>query len=165
MVSPRVRLALLGSSGVGKTQILRRYVSGDFSEERNTTIGLDFANIDVQQRDGRVIKVQLWDTAGDERYRPMSPGHLLSTCNGVVLVFDLSSSVSFAHIRAQVESAAGPKGVPALLLGNKLDKSREIAFEFACQFAIKAGLFYEEVSAKTNFNLVSALNRFLHGAF
>jgi len=165
MVAPRVRLALLGTTNVGKTQILRRYVSGDFSEERNTTIGLDFANIDVEQRDGRVIKTQLWDTAGDERYQPMSPDHLFSTCHGFVLVFDLSCLSSFAHIQTRLDTSTGQKPAPTLLLGNKLDKPREVSFEVACQFARTHSLLYEEVSAKTCYNLLPALTRFIHGFF
>ena len=167
MVSVPVRLALLGNSGVGKTQILKRYLSEDFREQTEKTIGLDFVNTNVEQRDGNVIKVQIWDTAGDERYRPMTPGNLLFKCAGVVVVYDISHFPDFSSLQAQVDSAlAGARRtIPMLLLGNKLDKPRETSFESACQFANSNNLMHEEVSAKTDYNIAPALNRFIHGQF
>lgn len=158
-----VGLALLGSSDVGKTQILKRYMSEDFREQTEKTIGLDFVNTSVEERDGHVVKVQIWDTAGDNRYRPMTPGNLLFTCGGVVVVYDISQFADFSSLQAQVDSALvdARRTIPILLLGNKLDKPRKASFESACQFANSNNLIYEEVSAKTNFNIKSALMGFI----
>jgi small GTP-binding protein len=146
---------------------MRRYMSEDFREQTEKTIGLDFVNISVAQRDGNVIKVQIWDTAGDERYMPMTPGNLLFKCDGVVVVHDISHFADFSSLQTLVDSALveARRTIPMLLLGNKLDNPRKTSFESACQFANSNNLFYEEVSAKTGYNVAPALNRFIHGQF
>ena len=60
------KLVLIGDSGVGKTNILSRFVRNEFSLESKSTIGVEFATRSIHL-DGKTIKAQIWDTAGQER--------------------------------------------------------------------------------------------------
>merc|ERR1712216_1087638 len=62
-----IKLLMLGDSGVGKTCLLLRYASDEYSDTFISTIGIDFKNKTVEL-DGKQVKLQLWDTAGQERF-------------------------------------------------------------------------------------------------
>lgn len=61
----------MGDSAVGKTNMLLRFIEGEYKPNHLATIGIDFKNKSIQV-DGRVIKMQVWDTAGQERFRTMA---------------------------------------------------------------------------------------------
>lgn len=71
------KLILIGSAGVGKSNILLKYTKDQFMEGWNTTIGVEYATKIVITDQGTRIKLQIWDTAGQERYRYFEPdtGH------------------------------------------------------------------------------------------
>ena len=58
------KVVMIGDSGVGKSNLLMRYTKGDFNIESKTTIGVEFATKTVETADKRVVKAQIWDTAG-----------------------------------------------------------------------------------------------------
>ena len=66
------KLLLTGESGVGKSCLLLRYVDDTFSKTHISTIGVDF-KIKTIELDGKTIKVQIWDTAGEERFHTLTP--------------------------------------------------------------------------------------------
>jgi small GTP-binding protein len=65
------KIVVVGESGVGKTNILTRYINDKFFVSQNTTIGIEFSTKQIDM-DGKKVKVQLWDTAGQERYRALA---------------------------------------------------------------------------------------------
>jgi len=64
-------VVLVGESGVGKTNLLSRYISNKFFLGQNSTIGIEFSSKVISVKD-TPVKVHLWDTAGQERYRALS---------------------------------------------------------------------------------------------
>jgi len=58
------KVVMIGDSGVGKSNLLMRYTKGDFNIESKTTIGVEFATKTVETADKKVVKAQIWDTAG-----------------------------------------------------------------------------------------------------
>jgi len=74
---PRYKLVFLGNESVGKTAIIRRYISDEFEESHKVTVGIDFFSKTINI-DDRVIRFQLWDTAGQERYRVLIPSYIRS---------------------------------------------------------------------------------------
>jgi len=62
------KLILLGSTAVGKSNILLRFIKNDFSQESQTTLGVEYAAKIVTTQTGKRVKLQIWDTAGQERY-------------------------------------------------------------------------------------------------
>jgi Ras-related protein Rab-1A len=125
-----LKIIIIGDPSVGKTSLLRRIIDNKFSSKYTTTLGVDFSfkHLNIN---GKQIKLQIWDTAGQEQYRSLITTYYRHT-NGVIIVFDLSDMNSFdnilknwiGHVVAYVQDHS-PK---LLILGNKLDlqmKSRD----------------------------------------
>ena len=79
------KVLLTGDSGVGKSNILSRFTTNEFSLESKTTLGVDFASRNMLV-DGKVIKAQIWDTAGQERYRSITSAYYRGAASAVILV-------------------------------------------------------------------------------
>ena len=63
-----LKYIIIGDSAVGKSNILLRYIHDKFNEEFHSTIGVEFGakNLDI---DGKIFRIQVWDTAGQEKFR------------------------------------------------------------------------------------------------
>lgn len=84
------KIVLLGDSGVGKTHILNRYVKKEPPQRPMSTIGVEFATLAVSLRDGSKVKAQIWDTAGQEKYRAITSAHYRNAV-GALLVYDITN--------------------------------------------------------------------------
>ncbi|KAJ2880140.1 hypothetical protein H4R27_004901 [Coemansia aciculifera] len=116
------KVAILGKQAVGKTSLVTRYVHHTFSDRTPSTIGASFitAKIDV---DGWECRLQLWDSAGQERFRSMTQMYYRGA-NAVVLVYDITNEDSFKDIDAWVQELKqniDMESTVLLLVGNKLD--------------------------------------------
>ncbi|XP_031505826.1 GTP-binding protein YPTC1 [Nymphaea colorata] len=96
----RCKILLLGESAVGKTSLFRRYI-GEPTERVTPTIGVEYKQ-KVIELGGRLMKVQLWDTAGTERFRTITPIYYRNV-DGVLLVFDLTDKASFRSIQYWID--------------------------------------------------------------
>ena len=148
-MSGNFKFIVIGSSGVGKTAILKRLVDDVFTGESQSTIGVEFlaTSVDV---DGQAVKLQIWDTAGQERFRSIAKAYFRSAI-GVILVFDLTDRKSFEDLvrwLEDVHSLCDPNAV-VTLIGNKsdLEASRKISESEAKAFADLHQLNYLETSA------------------
>jgi small GTP-binding protein len=155
------KFIVIGSSGVGKTAILKRLVDDVFTGESQSTIGVEFmaTSIDV---DGDLIKLQIWDTAGQERFRSIAKAYFRSAI-GVILVFDLTDRKSFEELNqwlSDVHALCDPNAVMTLV-GNKSDLSdgRTITATEAESFAQLHQLAYLETSAMAGHNVQEAFQR------
>lgn len=83
-----LKFVIIGDSGVGKSNILLRYINNTFSDEFKTTVGVEFGakNLEVN---GRIYRIQIWDTAGQENFRGATMG-LLKGVDAILIVFSLS---------------------------------------------------------------------------
>ena len=120
-----VKVILIGDSGVGKTNLLRRYTKDDFDREIRATIGVDFSAMEYEYK-GRVIKVQFWDTAGQEKYRSIAESYFRNA-HGAVIVFDLTDKKSFENLEQwrQELTKTGNKLLDVVVTGNKVDLDGE----------------------------------------
>lgn len=155
------KFIVIGSSGVGKTAILKRLVDDVFTGESQSTIGVEFiaTSIDV---DGNTVKLQIWDTAGQERFRSIAKAYFRSAI-GVILVFDLSDRKSFEDLNqwlSDVHALCDPNAV-VTLIGNKSDlvDSRSVTATEAESFAQLHQLTYLETSALGGDNIQEAFQR------
>ena len=116
------KILLLGDSCVGKSCILLRYCDNSFQEAHLTTIGLDFRIKTLIGEDNNKIKVQIWDTAGEDRFRAITRNYYKGA-NGILLIFDVTDKRSFEHIREWVEriKEESPPDTIVYLIGNKID--------------------------------------------
>lgn len=125
------KIILLGPSGAGKSSLLRRFVSDHFSILTSQTIGVEFASKIITlpsshtsiHVSGPRIKLQLWDTAGTERFRSVSRSYYRAAA-GALLVFDLSDTQPMSSLSTFLRDARAlaPK-VTIILVGNKSDSS------------------------------------------
>ncbi|CZT25290.1 related to GTPase Rab4, small G protein superfamily [Ramularia collo-cygni] len=120
------KIILLGPSGCGKSCLLHRFVKGDWRVLSSQTIGVEFASKIVkvgspgQQR--RRIKLQLWDTAGTERFRSVSRSYYRGAA-GAILVYDICNQRTFADLGTFLGDAralASPQ-MSVVCVGNKVD--------------------------------------------
>ena len=90
------KVIIAGSSGVGKSSLLLRFVDNTYSTNTLSTIGVDFKfkTIDVK---GRKIKMQIWDTAGSENFRSIVSAYYRGA-DAVVLVYALDDRTGFQEI-------------------------------------------------------------------
>jgi len=157
------KIILAGDSGVGKSNLLSRYVHGEFNLESRSTIGVEFATRIVTVGDKR-IKAQVWDTAGQSRYRAISAAFYRGAV-GALLLYDVSKLSSFTNIKTWVEELrehASPQ-IIAMLIGNKTDLNalRVVPAAVAAAFATENGMMYMETSALDTSNVESAFQSVL----
>ena len=155
------RLILIGESTVGKSSLLRQFKEGEYFPDISLTVGVDFHAkiVDVNHHgNGYPIKLQLWDTAGQDRFRAIVKAYYRNAVGGL-LVFDITSHDSFSKLDSWLEDAtrnADPSHKPVfLLVGNKCDqeRSREVSRDEAERYARDHDMEYIETSAKTGRNV------------
>lgn len=148
------KLLIIGDSGVGKSSLLLRFSDNTFSNSYITTIGVDFKIRTITVK-GHKIKLQIWDTAGQERFRTITSTYYRGT-HGVVVVFDVSNSESFANVKRWLhEIDTNCENVQKILVGNKVDEPvrRAVPEAEAKHFANSLNINYFETSAKENLNV------------
>ena len=149
------KLILIGNSGVGKSCILQRYMKHTFEETYKCTIGVDFLMKSLLIKD-KTVKLQLWDTAGQEKYKSMVSSYYRGA-NVALIVFDLTSHASFDALPIWIENyyKNGPEQKNIILIGNKKDliEERQVTQEEAETFSETNNMMYFETSAKEGDNI------------
>ncbi len=141
---------VVGDGGCGKTAIVVRFSQGYFLEQYKLTIGVEFAVKTISIKDGIKVKLQIWDTGGQERFQYVRPLYYRGAM-GAILLFDLTNRESFDHIPKWIEEVKNNAGeIPMLLVGNKSDlvNERSVSRQEAEAFAREFQLYYIESSAK-----------------
>ncbi|KAL3307926.1 hypothetical protein Ciccas_013549, partial [Cichlidogyrus casuarinus] len=153
----RYKVIILGDAGVGKSQLIRTAVGESFSPVSVSTIGIDYLKRQFIV-DDKTIQLDLWDTAGSEKFRALSLQHFRDA-KCFVLVFDITDVESFQHIKTDWMPLIHKHfdgHAPLFLVGNKIDlvEKRQVSREAAQQFLSKqCGSLYVETSAKTSSNV------------
>jgi len=153
------KLLLIGDSGVGKTSLLLRFADDKFLDSFITTIGVDF-KIRKLEVDGKAVKLQIWDTAGQEKFRTITSSYYRGA-HGIIVVYDVTSRESFSHVKGWLSDidryAQGNIKVQKMLVGNKSDlQNREVTAKEAKAFADSLGIPFIETSAKMSDNVMEA---------
>jgi len=150
-----VKTILIGDSGSGKSSLLYRYTESDWSPNFIATIGVDFKVLTFE-RQSKVIKLQIWDTAGQDRFRSITHSYYRGA-HGVMVVFDVTNAESFEGIASWMADVHkfGIEGTPMVLVGNKcdLESKRQVTRAQAQALADSLGCRYCETSAKDNLNV------------
>ena len=124
------KVIIIGDTGVGKSCILARLMNGTFNQEHTVTIGVEFGNYAMTINNTQQVKLQIWDTCGQESFRSITKIFYKGS-NAVVLVFDIRNRTSFNNIRdwhQEIQQNASPN-VLCYLVGNfsDLEADREVA--------------------------------------
>ena len=152
------KILLVGNSSVGKSSLFLRFVDDIWNETFVPTIGVDFKikTIEVEKKN---VKLQIWDTAGEERFRTIISSYYKGA-HGILLMFDVTDYDSFESLEnwlIEIEKNAN-KNVIKLLIGNKIDleENRKVSYNQAKDFADSNGIQYIETSVKLNTNVNQA---------
>ena len=156
-----LKVVVVGDSSVGKTSLVARFASNSFQDDVVSTIGVEFAVKTVTIK-GKRVKMILWDTAGNERFRSLT-GSYYRGAQLVVFVYDVYNSNSFDHLVQWMDEAElylNNRETVKLLIGNKVDRveSPSVSSLTSLAFAQRHGMLRAEVSAKTGFCVSSALS-------
>ncbi|CAH01664.1 Rab family GTPase VPS21 [Kluyveromyces lactis] len=153
-----IKLVLLGEAAVGKSSIVLRFVSNDFAENKEPTIGAAFLTQRVNMAD-HTIKFEIWDTAGQERFASLAPMYYRNA-QAALVVYDVTKPQSFIKARHWVKELheQASKGIVIALVGNKMDlleseEDRKVAKEEAEKLSQEENLLFFETSAKTGDNV------------
>ena len=150
-----VKIIIIGNQSVGKTNIVTRYVKGEFSEDYMITIGMDFLTCNLKS-DDKIFKLRLWDTAGSEKFRSITKGYYSNTCCALI-VYDITNQNSFDSVKQWIEDVKNyaDKDTHLVLVGNKIDlkDQRKISKEDGQNLATQNGMDFYESSALTGENI------------
>ena len=150
------KILLLGDSAVGKTCFLKRYTDGTFQDVYLSTIGYDFKFKNVKLKSGKEVRIQLYDTAGQERFRTIAKAYYKGA-HGIILMYDVTNQKSYDNIKRwleQIKKEASNK-ICILLVANKVDMKDErvISVENGKNLATENNLKIIEASAKEDINV------------
>mmetsp|Transcript_16804 Transcript_16804/g.20528 ORF Transcript_16804/g.20528 Transcript_16804/m.20528 type:complete len:211 (-) Transcript_16804:235-867(-) len=149
---------IIGDTGVGKSCLLLQFTDKRFQPVHDLTIGVEFGARMVTI-DNKQIKLQIWDTAGQESFRSITRSYYRGAA-GALLVYDITRRDTFKHLSVWLEEARqhSQSNMVIMLIGNKndLEHRRAVSFEEGKAFADANGLIFMETSAKTAFNVEQA---------
>ena len=144
----RHKIIFVGDAGVGKTTIISRVMDNPFNEVYEPSIGVDFMSKIIKYR-GQNIKLQIWDTAGQEKYKGLIPSYVRNS-SIVFLIYDISVKTSFDNIPKWISFIRSIENTTLVLCGNKIDlDKREVTKEQGEALAQKEGIAFYEISAKS----------------
>ena len=144
-----MKLILVGDSGVGKTNILSKYLKNDFDPDSKATVGVEFGTKNIEI-DNKRIKVQIWDTAGQERYKSITSTYYKGA-KGAFIVYDITRKSTFDNIDKWIGDLKnnGDENMIVYLVGNKSDLNdmREVRKDEAMTKSEKFNIAFSETSA------------------
>ena len=160
-----IKIALLGDSSVGKTNLVLRYTENTFSLNVAQTVGYDYkSKTIILKKLNKKAKLQIWDTAGQERFMALSKT-VYQKVDGIILVYDISSLSSFQNLLNWIKTIKEINDdLPIMIIGNKIDKEDEriITFEDGKQFADENKMNFFETSALKGYNVNEAFKSFVY---
>ena len=147
----RHKVIFVGDANTGKTSIINRIIDNPFNETYEVSIGIDFMSKNIRFR-GQNIKIQIWDSAGQEKYKGLIPSYVRNS-SIVFIVYDVSNRSSFDNVQNWLSFVKNIEKTTMILCGNKIDLEREVETKEGQEIADKEGIKFFECSAKTNDNI------------
>ena len=151
------KIILVGNANVGKTTFFNKIKNNNYKlEKHSSTIGVDFSVFHKINNDIN-IKINLWDTAGQEKYRSLIKTYFRDAC-GYLLMFDLNNYQSFQDLQEwykDIENMNNCNNIhPVLLIGNKKDLESKVNRKEIQDFLeYKKNIIYNEISLKDEDNI------------
>ena len=160
-----MKIAMLGDSGVGKTCIIERFINNTFDVSSSSAKGASFKAKTLKSADGGFeIKLMIWDTAGQEIYRSLTPLYY-KDADAVIIVYDITNEKSFESLKYWVDEVQqhGKANCIVNIAGNKIDcmDQEKITPMKAKTFAEQCKAKYYITSAKEGTNITEMFNDIL----
>lgn len=154
------KIVIVGDSGVGKTNILLRYLKNEFDTQTKATVGVEFGTKKTRIENSS-IKAQIWDTAGQERYRSITSAYYKGA-HGALVVYDITRKSSFDSVEKWLSDLKnnGEEKMVIMVIGNKCDMetSRAVPIEEGEGKAQRNGVAFLETSALNATNVEKAFD-------
>ena len=156
----KIKIIVVGDSGVGKTNLINRFASDKFDTNSKATIGVEFV-YKTLKINKEVIKVEVWDTAGQERYRAITSSYYKGA-KGAIIVYDITNEDSFNNVESWMNEVTkkGRTDMQFLLVGNKKDlvNDRIVTEQKGIDKAKELNMNLFEASALEKTNVNEAFN-------
>ena len=156
----KIKIIVVGDSGVGKTNLINRFASDKFDTISKATIGVEFV-YKTLKINKEVIKVEVWDTAGQERYRAITSSYYKGA-KGAIIVYDITNEDSFNNVESWMNEVTkkGKTDMQFLLVGNKKDliNDRKVTEQKGIDKAKELNMNLFEASALEKTNVNEAFN-------
>ena len=152
IIIPFYKIIFVGETGVGKTQIIQKFLTGKFTNEHLSTVGLDFGRKYIENDEG-IFKLQIIDTAGNEELKVPEIKEYYESIDAIIIVFDIQNKDALKGIikeRKFINSLnLENNSYTIIIVGNKTEdkEKRMISVEDGKNFCLE-GEYYFEVSAK-----------------
>ena len=175
-----IKIITLGNSAVGKSSFILKYTDNVFSLDYLTTLGVDYKHKKIKLKNGKDVRLRIFDTAGQERFKSVSAS-FIKKADGVILIYDIGEKDSFEAVDNWIKSIReiGKDKLPIILVGNKCDLSddkrmislkegQDKADEFNIPFyetSCKEGINIKEVFEKLIDDIIEKGNKNLMGEF
>ena len=127
-----IKLLILGDVSVGKSNFLFRFIENQFIDNHLPTVGFDYKSQIITLPDKTVVKLQIWDTVGQEKFMAINKS-LLAKVHGIILIYDITDQDSFDHI--------------------DIEDKRVISEDEGNKLAVENNISFVEASAKENINI------------
>ena len=149
-----LKIVLIGESGVGKTSIISQFIDQIFQDDQQSTIGGTFSTKTIKCSNGKTLKFEIWDTAGQEKYRSVTK-MFYKDADAAILVYDITNKYSFEELQkywAQQVRESSPKETILAIIANKSDliEKEQVDESMARNYAKEINALFAVTSAKNN---------------
>ena len=149
------KIVIIGDTNVGKSNILSRYLTNEFTSNTKSTVGVELG-IKFLKIKNTSTKIQIWDTAGQERYQAITSSYFRGS-DGCFIVYDITNETSFNNIEKWFDKIheENDKEIPVIIVGNKcdLENERKVPTEKAKEKAQNLKCAFYETSALKAINI------------
>lgn len=151
------KFIMIGDAGVGKTSILLRYTTNEFASEYHVTVGAEFGSKTLTLEGGHKVRLQIWDTAGQESFLSIIKS-FYRDAHAIFVTYSVTKKESFEHLKMwmhDISEYSDPTAILALV-GNQSDQAalREVAYEEGENFMKENNMhFFFETSALNGVNV------------
>ena len=159
------KIILIGPSYAGKTEILNKYLNNNFREDTKATVGVEFGT-KLIQKDKDIIKLAIWDTSGQERYRAIASAYFKGS-KGCIVVYDITNKSSFDDVDRHINNFKEHNNIvdcSFILIGNKsdLEKERQVTKEEGEEKSKKYNMDFFETSASNGNGIKEAFDKLIN---
>ena len=155
------KIVLVGECSVGKTALTQRLVYDMYQKKMNATIGVDYSTKIFKMNDTARVKLQMWDTAGQENFISLIRTYYKDVAGGII-VYDVCDRRTFNRVKFWYNELKKNSGeeYPILIVGNKIDGLRVVNSYEGQELAKELNCLYSEISVKTGQNSFEAIKKF-----
>jgi len=150
----KYNILMLGNSKVGKTSFVIRFCENKFGEATVGTVGIDYKTKYIQS-DGKKIKLNIIDTAGQEKFRSITKT-LYKQADGIIILYDVTDPKTFEAIKEWIkgiQEKTDINRIGLLIVGNKTDLGQKVSEESECYFQEKYKVQIFKTSVKKDKNI------------